>query len=329
MKHTVMLVDDDPGMIQQMGRILSGTARIRFATGGEAALRQLREAPADLVLLDAEMPGMSGFQVCEALKEDPALRDMPVIFVTGRSDQESELLGLETGAVDFIAKPISPPLLLARVRNQLHIKSLTDELRRLARVDALTGIANRRVFEETLEREWLHSHRMGQPIGLLMLDVDNFKRFNDRYGHPAGDACLTRVAQALQATCQRRTDLVARYGGEEFAILLPFTAVEGGLRQARQVLEAVRGLQIPHADSPTAAVVTISVGVGVCDPRELGGGALQLAGEAPPAERLIQCADAALYAAKEAGRDRLHLLKDGVDFQADLEEVVQIRAAGG
>jgi diguanylate cyclase (GGDEF)-like protein len=310
MADTILLVDDDPAMIRIMGRILSGLGgTLRFATDGVSALQQAREHPIDLILLDAEMPGMTGYQVCDVLKADPELRDVPVIIVTANSAVEFELRGLALGAVDFIAKPISELLLLARVRTQLGIKRLTDELRRLATIDALTELRNRRSFDEALTREWNRGLRGGDPISLLMIDIDHFKLLNDRYGHPTGDLFLRTVAQALPGACLRPADIVARYGGEEFTILLPQTRRAGAEHVATRVLDAVESLGIPHEGSPTASCVTVSVGVGSFD----GYGARGVrsdgaSGFRPPwsfeVSHLSECADRALYAAKRSGRAR-------------------------
>lgn len=153
MDSDILLVDDNAGLIQTMGRILSGLGPLRFSSSGEAALKQARDVPPDLVLLNAEMSGMSGFQVCEAMKADPTLRDIPVIFVTGHSGPEFESLAIGSGAVDFIVKPISEPLLMARVKTQLRVKRLTDELRRISTTDALTEVPNRRHFDDSLALE--------------------------------------------------------------------------------------------------------------------------------------------------------------------------------
>lgn len=291
-KSSILLVDDDPIIIRCMSRLLSEVATLRFATHGEAALRLARESVPDLILLDSEMPGMSGFEICEILKADPDFADVPVIFVTSHSDTAVHVAGLELGAVDFIAKPISEPLLLARVKTQLRIKNLTDELRRISTVDALTAVANRRRLDERLEREWLRCLRDKDPIAVLLVDVDFFKLFNDHYGHPAGDSCLQAVARALSTSCQRPADLVARYGGEEFAILLPQINLAGAEVVAQRVLDAMASLAIPHVASSIASHVTVSLGIGFMDDPVAVGQGLDL----------VAAADHALYAAKKAGR---------------------------
>ena len=324
MKQRILLVDDDPAMIQVMGRILGDCAELRFATSGEMAMQRVRETTPDLMLLDAEMPGMSGFQVCEALQADAALRDVPVIFVTSHSTPDFEVKALEIGAVDFIAKPINKSLLLARVKTQLRIRQLTDELRRNATVDALTLLGNRRAFDDALAREWRRSLRQGEPLSLLMVDVDHFKAYNDRYGHPAGDACLTTLGDALRRSAQRPTDIVARYGGEEFALLLPNTARAGAEQLAHRVLGNVEKLAIPHATSTVARHVTVSIGVASYDaestcwappsPDSRFAGAA-----ASEASFLLGAADEALYAAKQGGRARA--------WQLDMEDQVPARTA--
>lgn len=307
MNPSILLVDDNPGAIQLMGRLMSGLAQLRFATSGAVALEQMKHAPPDLVLLDAEMPGMSGYQLCEAMKAQPALAHVPVIFVTAHSGPQFELKCFELGAVDFIAKPISEPLLLARVKTQLRIKRLTDELRSIATIDALTELRNRRTFEDLLQVEWRRCLRAGEPIGLLMVDVDHFKMFNDCYGHPAGDGCLRSVAQVLAAVTQRPGDVAARYGGEEFALLLPNTPRAGAEHLAQRLLDAVEQLGMPHEASPTASHVTVSVGLGCYD----GDSACWIDpspdsrfASSPPftAADLVGSADKALYSAKRAGR---------------------------
>jgi diguanylate cyclase (GGDEF)-like protein len=238
-----------------------------------------------------------------------------VIFVTSHNDPDFELAGFEKGAADFIAKPVSAPLVLARVKTQLRVKRLTDDLRLLSTVDALTGVPNRRRLDAELQREWQRCRRAAAPIALLMIDIDHFKRFNDHYGHPAGDACLRSVAQALTSACLRPADLVARYGGEEFAILLPDTPRDGVERVVQRVLDAVRAMQIPHSDSPTGHNVSISIGAAIAQcamhndtqARSSTPGSGDAAGATDPGLALLQLADRALYAAKHAGRARAHI----------------------
>jgi len=313
MNGNILLVDDNPGMIQLMARILGGIADLRFATSGAAALQQARNFLPDLILLDAEMPGMDGYAVCEALKADPELRDAAVIFVTAHSESEFELKGLSVGAVDFIAKPISEPLLLARVKTHLRIKRLTDELRHIAAIDALTEAANRRTLDEALEREWRRALRAGDPISVLMIDVDHFKQFNDRYGHPAGDSCLRSVSRALRCACRRPADLLARYGGEEFALLLPQTPRAGAELMAHRALDLVEGLGIPHESSATANHLTVSIGIGCYDESCVDFGKSESSGPMGmigprEAMNLVTAADQALYAAKRAGRAQAWVL---------------------
>jgi diguanylate cyclase (GGDEF)-like protein len=246
-------------------------------------------------LLDAEMPGMSGYEVCEAIRGDAMLADIPVIFVTGHGETDAEVRGLEAGAVDFITKPVNEALLQARVRTQLRIKSMADELRSMATTDGLTGLANRRHFDELMRREWQRCARTGSSIALLMADIDHFKRYNDSYGHPGGDACLQAVAKALTLVARRPADRVGRLGGEEFAVLLPDTDLAGGQEVAEHAVKLIQALALPHVASLTAEHVTISVGVAVCTGRDM-------ARHDP--QSLYSAADHALYAAKAQGRNR-------------------------
>jgi diguanylate cyclase (GGDEF)-like protein len=315
MKSAILLVDDDPGTIHLLGSVLQDLGDVRFATSGEAALRIAHESSPDLILLDAEMPGLSGFQVCKSLKSEPVLASVPVIFVTSHASLEFEVAGFELGAVDFITKPINPPLVRARVKLQLQVKRMADELRRVSVTDVLTGVANRRQFDESLEREWRRARRTGDPLALLMIDVDHFKLFNDHYGHTAGDASLRGVAQAISGVSARPADLVARYGGEEFVALLPFTPRAGAAYVALKVLGAVAALGIEHDASSTSPHVTVSIGAACYDDLSEGwapasadsGFAADLGTRCSPTA-LVQAADAAMYSAKRAGRARARLL---------------------
>lgn len=322
MSASILLVDDDPLLVQMMGAMLAELGRVRFATSGEAALRQMAQEVPDLVLLDAEMPGMSGFELCRMIRSCAEYGDIPVIFVTAHQDEGFEVQGFEMGAVDFINKPVSAPVLRARVRTHVRLKRALDTIRRMALTDPLTGLTNRRAFDGLLAREWKHGVREGRPLGMLMIDVDCFKQYNDTYGHPAGDACLAAVAHALQDALLRPHDAVARYGGEEFAVLLPDTGADGVCIVAARLLQAVQALGIPHRHGVGGAV-SISVGGAVLDAGTDGARA------APPGASagLVWRADQALYRAKQQGRARFCLEEpDGAPSAAG---IVQSTRADG
>lgn len=290
----LLIVDDQPFNIQALHRVLGDEHQVFMATSGEQALAVAREQQPDLVLLDVVMPGMDGFETCQRMKADEALQDTPIVFVTAHGDAVAETRGLEAGAVDFIAKPINPNVVRARVRTHLTLKRQADLLRRLVFIDGLTGVSNRRLFDEHLEREWRRCLRRRATIAVLLVDIDHFKLYNDRHGHPAGDACLRAVAQALATVPRRPGDLLARFGGEEFACVLPDTDADGALAVAESMLRAVRALAVPHGVAGAGAHVTVSIGVGAGTASERGG-----------APALVLQADATLYAAKAGGRDRV------------------------
>ena len=289
----LLVVDDQPINIQTLYQIFHADHEVFVATSGEQALAFCRGNPLpDLILLDVVMPGLDGLAVCRQLKADPVLANIPVIFVTACMDPADETRALEAGGVDFITKPVNPMVVRARVKTHLTLKAQGDFLRSLVFVDGLTGVANRRRFDEALLSEWRQCRRAGTPLALLMIDIDHFKRYNDHYGHPTGDACLQQVAAVLKAAMQRACDLVARYGGEEFVCLLPGCDQAPALAKAQALQAALAAQGIAHEASPTAAWVTLSIGVAVAQPQ---------AGGSPAA--LVAAADAALYSAKHRGRN--------------------------
>ena len=325
--QSILLVDDDPTSIAILGRTLGELGQLRFATSGADALRLARLRVPDLILLDVEMPGMTGFEVCAEMKRDELLRDVPIIFITSHDELEQEVTGLTLGAADFIGKPLRVPLVLARVRTQLAMKAMADALRRAATTDALTGLANRRFLDERLDIEWSRSHRSRLPLSLIMIDADCFKAYNDRYGHQAGDDCLAAVAAAMREAVRRPADLCARYGGEEFCALLPDTPGPGACQLAQRMLRGVDALHIAHDRSTVTDHVTISIGVATYHPAANGRhadvgaqlGLVEPAGDdqvrrAPPrpVRELVAAADQALYAAKRAGRHRATRVELGV-----------------
>lgn len=289
----LLLVDDQPANIQALHQTFAADHQVLMATRGEQALALCADQAPDLVLLDVEMPDLDGYEVCRRLKAHPATQDIPVIFVTAHSDAEAETRALEAGAVDFITKPINPRIVRARVRTHLTLKAQADLLRHWVYIDGLTGVHNRRHFDERLTDEWARAVRSGTRLSVLLIDVDFFKRYNDRYGHQSGDDCLRRIAAALRATLKRPGDMVARYGGEEFVCLLPDTALAGALTLAAEMGSAVRALQIEHATSDPLPVVSVSAGA-CCKPDDAVGSAAALLREA----------DAQLYIAKSRGRNQ-------------------------
>ncbi len=304
-RSCLLLVDDQPLNIQALYRIFSPDYRVLMATSGVKALELCRDDPPDLVLLDVVMPEMDGHEVCRRLKSDEVTCNIPVIFVTAHNDAAQETHGFEVGAVDFIAKPVNPTTVRARVKTHLTLKHQSDLLRKMVFIDGLTGVFNRRCFDELLVTEWRRAPRNASSLGLLMLDIDHFKRYNDRYGHQQGDDTLRQVASAIKASLLRPGDLVARYGGEEFACIMPATDFEGALHVAERIEHVVRSLQLPHADSDTAAVVTLSIGLALGQPGS----------DADPAA-LLALADAQLYRAKHTGRGRVCAAVLGADAEA-------------
>ena len=289
----LLLVDDQPINIQALYQVFAADHQVLMATSGAQALALCTSQLPDLVLLDVQMPGMDGHEVCQRLKADPATRDIPVIFVTAQNDEQAETQGLEVGAVDFISKPINPQIVRARVRTHLTLKAQADLLRQWVYTDGLTGVNNRRSFDEHLANECARARRSRSPLSVLMLDVDFFKRYNDLYGHQAGDEALRKVAYCLQQGVRRPGDLIARYGGEEFVALLPDTHLAGALELARSLGSRVANLAIAHADTPLGKVLTVSMGA-----------CTLVNGDSGSAEALLRGADQQLYLAKTRGRNQ-------------------------
>lgn len=292
-RQRILIVDDMPINIGILGEGLRGQYDIIAATSGEKALRMAREQSPDLILLDVMMPDLDGYSVCRALKADPQTRNIPIIFITAKSQVEDEVLGLELGAADYIVKPFEIPVVKVRVKTQMDLKRKYDLLESMALLDGLTEIPNRRRFDEALAMEWRRELRGGQPLTVIMMDIDYFKHFNDHYGHTAGDECLRLVALSLSQTVNRPGDLVARYGGEEFVALLPETGPEAALHLAENLRQGVEDMHIPHLYSEVSSHVTLSLGAATCVPDQ-----------ARSPMHLVEEADKLLYLAKQAGRNR-------------------------
>jgi diguanylate cyclase (GGDEF)-like protein/PAS domain S-box-containing protein len=294
-KPIILIVDDSPANIHVLTELLRDEYCLKVATDGNTALRLAGQPDKpDLILLDIMMPEMDGYEVCRRLKADGMLKDIPVIFITALTEEEHETRGLELGAVDYITKPFNQSIVKLRVKNQLELKKHRDALNRLSHTDGLTGISNRREFDEYFKREWQRAERSGKPISILMMDIDFFKRYNDHYGHAAGDACLKKVAEAIAGSLERPGDLAARYGGEEFVCVLPETDESGGVFTAERIMNAVKKMAIPHEKSDASDAVTLSIGIAAAVPQYHNNSAA-----------LLKKADEALYTAKSEGRNRI------------------------
>ncbi|MCG8617231.1 MAG: diguanylate cyclase [Desulfobacterales bacterium] len=296
----VLIVDDERLNINILNDTLKHDYRIKVAVNGTQALERAVSHPRpDIILLDIIMPDMDGFTVCRQLKSNPSTAGIPVIFITAKSEERDEIKGLELGGADFISKPIRPDIVRARVKTHVtallqkrQLERMHEKVLALSAIDGLTGIANRRRFDEFLIQEWSRSRRSGTPTGLLMMDIDHFKYYNDHYGHVAGDACLKRIAETVSAQVLRPPDMAARYGGEEFVCLLPDTGLSGVGKVGTGILEAVRALGLPHVTSPTAPMVTLSIG-----------GTAVVPDESMTHLEFIDAADNLLYQVKQNGRN--------------------------
>ncbi|MEO5333156.1 MAG: diguanylate cyclase [Magnetococcus sp. YQC-5] len=314
-KATILLVDDQPEHIDVIKSVLDQHFIVKATVRSELVFQICSAGGIDLILLDVMMPGMNGYEVCRQLKNYPATREIPVIFLTSKEGQDDEAVGLELGAVDFIRKPSTPLVVLARCRNtiafqrakedlfrnnaelekkNIQLQELNKTLKDLVTIDGLTGIPNRRRFDEYLLQEWNRALRDRSPISLIVMDIDYFKLFNDNYGHAAGDECLKKVAQTLAASMVRAIDLMARYGGEEFVCILPKTNASGLVKVGNHLRDSINSLYIVHGYSIVAPYVTISLG-----------GATMIPSQEISPFLLVSQADAKLYKAKEGGRNRL------------------------
>ena len=292
---------------QQLGKMGFET---RHARDGETGIEAFRKDKPDLVLLDIIMPGIDGFEVARRIRQlERNAEWTPIIFLSARTSDTDLEKGIEAGGDDYLIKPVSAMVLGAKIRAMQRIAQMrysllvltrkldeaNRELTRLSAVDGLTGIANRRSFDDALAKEWRRAARNQSPLALLLVDVDFFKQFNDNYGHQLGDECLKAVARTLDAQLRRPGDMVARFGGEEFVVLLPQTDEAGAERVGESLRDAIEQLGITHGHSQAADVVTVSIGVASAKP----------ARDASGPDALVDGADRALYGAKRQGRNRV------------------------
>jgi diguanylate cyclase (GGDEF)-like protein len=295
----ILIVDDVPDNIRVLSSMLAGEGiEISTATSGRRALKIAERYPPDLVLLDIMMPEMDGYEVCQAMKADPLLRGVPIIFITALADAESEIRGLELGAVDYISKPFNEMIVKLRVKTHLELKIQREILNNLSRVDGLTRIPNRQAFDERLDVEWRRAARSGETLALLVADIDYFQAYNLVYGHMEGENCLRLLATTLYEAMNRAGDFVARFGGDEFVALLPVTSASELNVVAERMRYSVEKLELPHQASSVSPYVTVSVG-GVAFQPHLD----------HDVKRFVELTEQQFQIAKEDGRNRIHLIE--------------------
>lgn len=289
----ILIVDDSAVQAEQLSAILAGEYNVTAAQTAAEGLREAGSGDYSLILMDVVMPEMDGFTLLKKLQEQPVTKNIPVILITGLSDVEYEQRGLMLGAVDYITKPLRPPVVKARVHTHIKLYNYRREFEEHSMLDPLTGIANRRKYDRSCIAKWYDAARMQVTFSVCMLDIDHFKAYNNMYGHPAGDQVLSAVAKTVSSYLQRSTDFFARYSGEEFVALFLGERSEKLYEHMRKIRQAVENLHIPHAPS-ISEWVTVSIGgVTVVPPAE-GSYALYL-----------KIADAMLYDAKKNGRNRV------------------------
>ena len=316
----ILIVDDTPANLDLLQNMLKDRFRVRAATSGRRAIATARTYAIDLVLLDVDMPEMNGYEVCRELKSDEATAEVPVIFVSALDAAMDKVAAFEVGGADYVTKPFQVAEVMARIEYQLRLARLkrdlerkneelaqvaaqledsnrqlavaNERLRALSYLDGLTGVANRRRFDEALEEACSAARAKSEPVSLVLLDLDHFKKLNDSQGHQDGDEALRAVASLLAERCEKCGGLAARFGGEEFAWLMPGVAIDVAKAEAETLRMNVRDARIRH-DGAEDGVVTASFGVS-----SSGGASLT------PAS-LVAAADAALYRAKSRGRDRV------------------------
>ncbi len=322
----VLLVDDQAMVAEGIRRMIADEQDIQFhyCADPKKALQMAVACKATVILQDLVMPEVDGMTLVRFYRNNPSTSNVPVIVLSSKDDPNIKSDAFDNGATDYLVKLPEKVELLARIRShaksylaqkerdaafkslsrmQEQLEKMNDELacsnrelQRLSSMDGLTGVANRRQFDETLAKEWQRTMRSNLPLSLIFADIDFFKRYNDHYGHQSGDDCLKKVASALAATVHRPADLVSRYGGEEFVMVLPDTTDEGALAIAKKMLASIRDLDIPNIDSDVEKFVTLSIGVATFFPTEDG-----------QPEQLVEAADQMLYRAKDGGRNKIEV----------------------
>ncbi|WP_158965593.1 diguanylate cyclase [Paraglaciecola sp. L3A3] len=296
-KLTLLIIDDDVICISSLSALFSKLFNVEVARDGKTALQSIMLKDIDLVLSAVNTPIISGQELCAFVKNSQLTSHIPIMFLAEQPtrDQEDECLAM--GAIDYIDKNVRPSILVSRVKNLMAMVAQQKKLAQVSCTDGLTGLANRMQLDTTLNQEWYAAVRGGHPFSALLIDIDNFKLFNDAFGHLEGDKCLKKVALLIAASKRRERDFSARYGGEEFVLLLPFTDLAGAKTVAEDLLDKVRKQNIPSATGASHEIVTISIGAATFSPTEK---TCTLSN----ATELLDKADTNLFKAKQAGRNR-------------------------
>jgi len=292
------VVDDNKFIRQVVSAMISDSGHVAIlADGHKQALAELEKDTLDLVLMDIEMPEVNGFELTKIMREVHP-QWFPIIFLSSNDSEDYLTKGIDAGGDDYLTKPVKQVILSAKIRAMERIVQMKGALDRankqleiLSSIDPLTQVLNRRGLEDVLANAWQENTRQGAELSLLMLDIDFFKLYNDNYGHPQGDKCLTQVANVLSKTLNRTTESLARYGGEEFVIVMPFTPIDGARFKAKELILALQTIEIKHEYSSVLPYVTMSIGIATTNH-----GASNI-------KELIQQADIALYQAKDKGRN--------------------------
>lgn len=297
----ILLVEDSPTLRHATSTYIRNAGHEPvLAKSGEEALQIVDTNPVDMIIMDVEMPGLDGFETTRLIREWLGEHWVPIIFVTGLAEDSSLREGIDVGGDDYLVKPVNQVILTAKIRAMERILNMRNELNRLndelvllSQRDSLTGLYNRRTFEEKSAEHWRQANRSQLPVTVLLLDIDYFKLYNDEYGHQAGDQCIRLVANTMQRCLSRPGDIVARYGGEEFVAMLPDTPIEGARHVTENIRQAVEALFIKHRGSKVSERVTVSIGATTTSFTT----AIDL-------NKLISLADRALYQSKRSGRNR-------------------------
>ncbi len=308
----ILVIDDEKVISKVLEVILEEDYTITKTTSAVDGLALARAELPDLILLDIHMPEIDGYELCRLLKTDTQTKNIPIIFVTALSTQEDETKGLEAGAADYIVKPINPSIVQARVKNQMEVKKQRDYLEKLSTIDSMTGVYNRRYLDECLSREWRRCQRAKTDLSIVLIDIDTFKAYNDKYGHVAGDDCLRLVAEKLKEVPQRGGDILARYGGEEFMAILPETPYEFLSFMAEKFRSAIEEAAIHHFDSEVSDILTVSVGAATVKPDKH-----------IDMMYLVKMADKMLYKAKGDGRNRACIMDLGDVYEDSIAETAE------